>query len=148
MKKVMFIFICAIVLAVCVFLERAYSYTFDGDFDPKNIFAYQIVEMTPLTPDTVLALLKNDTEPKFLIACLLNMRGNVIILAYAYYDAEFNFRHFAVKDGHYAEVLPDAETVKMLKKKLNALHGLGEAEVNDDKKNPQTAKETSPETEI
>lgn len=147
MKKVIFIFVCSIIIAVCMFLERANAYTFDGELDPKNIFSYQVVEMESIGGNRVLATLKNDVEPKFLIACMTNFNGRISILAYAYYDAEFNFRHYLIQGGHYAEILPDETTTRLLKKKLNLLHGLSKAEVDDGKKRTEATKETSPSAE-
>ena len=111
-----------LVIVLSMLCSNAIAYTFDGDFDPKNIFTYQVVEMESLGGNRVLATLKGN-NPQFIVACLMQTQQGIMILAYAYYDKDMNLRHFMF-DGieHYKEGIPDATTAESLKQKLNLLH--------------------------
>lgn len=104
--------------------SNANAYTFDGEFDPKNIFTYQVMEMESLGGNRVLASLKSETEPKFVIACLMQAQQGIVILAYAYLGSKNELKHFMfnMETQNYDEMLPDETTTSNLIKRLKMLH--------------------------
>lgn len=115
--------ICMLVLLV----SQVYAYTYDGNFDPKNLFSYQPVLVEQLTPITALMVVKANEKvvPQYAIVCALRVTDGVVILAYAYFNDKGEFKHFILKDGHYQDTPLDctqesqAKLEKRLKKLLN-----------------------------
>ncbi len=123
MKKLLFIF--ALIIAVCLSLERANAYTYESDFDPKVILTYGLVApVEQVAPDVFLLSLAKDAEPKFILACVQISRGIVVIVAYAYFDRDMNLKHFYLYHGNYKKGIPNPEVETDLRRRLYKLHKL------------------------
>ena len=109
--------------------SNANAYTFDGEFDPKEVFNYQLIgEPEQVGADMFILHLENAVKkPKYIVTVVRTLQGRVLIIAYAYFDEVMKLRHFILTAGHYKEGMPDIETVIMLEKKLYKLHGITDA---------------------
>ena len=109
--------------------SNANAYTFDGEFDPKEVFNYQLISAPEqVAPDMFILHLKDVyRKPLCIITVVKIAGGKVLVIAYAYYSADMKLRHFILGKNHYEERMPDIETVIILEKKLNKLHGLSDA---------------------
>lgn len=120
--------ILCIILVALFFFTDADAYTYEGDIDPKTFFTYQPLLAEQLSEVTALiAVGDENSKPQFAVICVMRVQGGVIILAYAYYDEDSNFRHFMIKGNHYVETPFDrdnpaeAQLEQKLKKILNTL---------------------------
>ena len=83
----------------------------------------------------VIMSLKHETKtPRFIVTCMMNMQGRALIIAYAYFDANLNLKHYLF-DGveNYKESPPDEQTERMLRFKLKRLYEITEADKNGKK---------------
>ena len=126
-----------VIIAMILFIATlANAYTFDSTIDPGKLFSYEPVGVEQISPVMAIMSLKSETcEPKYVVVCMMQI-GNkqVFILAYAYFDKEFNFKHYMF-DGtsHYSEKALDPQTKKMILGKLRKLHGLSDAQSDNGK---------------
>jgi hypothetical protein len=135
-KKVLFTLMFFIAIGVLV-ASLARAYTYDGDFDPVNLFEYDPILVKQLSPNTALIAIsakeKREHQPKYAVVCAMRVPGGLIILAYAYFDDNGNFRHFMLQEGHYAEtplnddIEDEAQLKKHLKDILNAFRKVSNA---------------------
>ena len=125
--KVMFVILFAIVIGL-ILVDAVKSYTYDGEIDPNQFFTYTPVSAEPLSHNTALVLVSSEElTPKFAILCLMRIEGGSALLAYAYYDQGFIFRHYMIVAGRYIEKPLDAETEKNLRKMLNKAYGMSQS---------------------
>jgi hypothetical protein len=129
MKNVVAVWIafCILVISIMVlFCSDADAYTHDGDINPQHFFTYQPLLVEQLSEVTALMVVGNEnSSPRFAVLCVMRVQGGLIILAYAYYDENGDFRHFMIEGNHYAETPFDrtneaeAQLEQRLKKYLN-----------------------------
>lgn len=129
MKNVVVVWVafCILVISLMVLLcSEADAYTYDGDIKPETFFSYEPLYAEQLSKVTALIVVgKEGAKPQFAVLCVMKMEGGLIILAYAYFDEECNFRHFMINGNHYAETPFDrddpveAQLEQKLKKILN-----------------------------
>jgi hypothetical protein len=130
-KKVLFTILFFIAIAFLV-ASSARAYTYDGEINPETFFIYEPLFVEPLSEMTALMVVgKEDAVPRYVVLCVMRVPGGLVILAYAYYDADMEFKHFMIdtEKGHYAEhpfdptIPAEVELHNKLISILNAFYG-------------------------
>ncbi len=105
------------------FITNAKAYTFDGLFDPIIIFSYEKEDVEKIASDLFIVSYAGEEHPKCVVACIKTIQSRLVIIAYAFYK-DGKLKHYLLIKGHYTETFVDANTTRMLEKKLNKLHGI------------------------
>ena len=135
MKRKLFFTLLASILYIFMMISIARCYEYDSEFDPIQIFSYDVLEMKQISPNLAIACLEHEfSQPRFIVACLMSSRKGVMIIAYAYLNDKRELKHFLFdRIDAYKETPPDADTAKMLLEKLQKLHQMVNAEKEKEK---------------
>jgi len=120
-----------IVIGAMATIAHCQEYTYESDVDPKQFFNYTLIHAEQMGGNRILLTLKGETYPKYVLnLVIVTPQRQVMILAYCYYDKEFNFKNFGLgKKGHYSERKLKPKVEQSLRLQLNQLHGLDSTKV-------------------
>lgn len=130
MKKIL-----TISLIIAVWATVAFAYTYEGKHDPNHFFTYDPLFVEQLSPITALLVVgKENATPRYVVVCVMRVPGGLIILAYAYYDADLNLKHYMMNQETkcYEErpfdpnVDGEVKLEKKLRGLLDAVHGFSD----------------------